>query len=213
MSLPARSGTQMSAIADVRVNRGSTWMTVAPRSRASITQWKPTGWFSAIDDPMIRMASALARSCCAVVAPPRPNEVPRPGTVELCHIRAWLLTATMPRPAAEQLLDQVVLFVVERRAAEVGDVRRTASAAGRRASPRTPRSRVAQTRSATMSIARSRSSLLPLASRTARGTSPASARRAMREQFEAGRALRAEMPARDRRSRIPLDRDQPLPSR
>jgi len=23
-----------------------------------------------------------------VVAPPRPNEVPRPGTVELCHIRA-----------------------------------------------------------------------------------------------------------------------------
>ena len=30
----------------------------------------------------------VRRSCCAVVAPPRPNEVPRPGTVELCHIRA-----------------------------------------------------------------------------------------------------------------------------
>ena len=49
---------------------------------------KPTGWCSAIDDPMMRIASAFARSCCAVVAPPRPNEVPRPGTVELCHIRA-----------------------------------------------------------------------------------------------------------------------------
>ena len=104
MSVPARSGTQMSAIAEVRVKRGSTWMIFAPRSRASITHWKPTGWFSAMDDPMIRIASALARSCCAVVAPPRPNEVPRPGTVELCHIRAWLLTHTMPRPAVKSFL-------------------------------------------------------------------------------------------------------------
>ena len=37
MSEPARSGTQRSAMADVRVKRGSTWMTVAPRSRASTT--------------------------------------------------------------------------------------------------------------------------------------------------------------------------------
>jgi hypothetical protein len=44
------------------------------------------------------MHSALARSCCAVVAPPRPKEVPRPGTVLLCHILAWLDTQTMPRP-------------------------------------------------------------------------------------------------------------------
>ena len=62
MSLPARSGTHMSAIADVRVNRGSTWMIVAPFSRASMTHLKPTGWFSAIDDPMIRIASAFCRS-------------------------------------------------------------------------------------------------------------------------------------------------------
>ena len=41
-----------------------------------------------MDDPMIRIASALAKSCCAVVAPPRPKDVPRPGTVELCHILA-----------------------------------------------------------------------------------------------------------------------------
>ena len=104
MSLPARSGTHMSAIADVRVKRGSTWMTVAPRSRAFTTQRNPTGWFSAIDEPMIRIASALTRSCCAVVAPPRPNDVPRPGTVELCHIRAWLLMATMPRPPVNSFL-------------------------------------------------------------------------------------------------------------
>ena len=79
-------------------------MTVAPRSRALSTQRKPTGWFSAIDEPMIRIASACSRSCCAVVAPPRPNEVPRPGTVELCHIRAWLLSATMPSPPVNSFL-------------------------------------------------------------------------------------------------------------
>jgi hypothetical protein len=38
---------------------------------------------------MIRMQSLFCRSCWNVVAPPRPNEVPRPGTVELCHMRAW----------------------------------------------------------------------------------------------------------------------------
>ena len=32
------------------------------------------------------------------VAAPRPNRVPRPGTLELCHIRAWFSMATMPRP-------------------------------------------------------------------------------------------------------------------
>ena len=43
MSLPARSGTCRSATALVRVNRGSTWMTFAPRALASITHWNPTG--------------------------------------------------------------------------------------------------------------------------------------------------------------------------
>ncbi len=64
-------------------------MILAPRRRASITYWKPTGWFSAMLEPMMRMQSALARSCWKGVAPPLPNEVPRPGTVEECHIRAW----------------------------------------------------------------------------------------------------------------------------
>jgi hypothetical protein len=104
MSLPARIGTQISAKALVRENLGSTWMIVAPRSFAFITHRNPTGCASAIDEPSIKMQSAFARSCCAVVAPPRPKEVPRPGTVLLCHIRAWLDTQTMPRPAVKSFL-------------------------------------------------------------------------------------------------------------
>jgi hypothetical protein len=56
---------------------------------AFMTQRKPTGCASAICDPWITMQSEFWRSCWKLVAPPRPNEVPRPGTVELCHIRAW----------------------------------------------------------------------------------------------------------------------------
>ena len=40
-------------------------------------------------EPWITMQSALARSWRNPVAPPRPNEVPRPGTVAECQIRAW----------------------------------------------------------------------------------------------------------------------------
>ena len=47
MSVPARIGTCTSATALVRVNRGSTWMIVAPRALASITHWNPTGCASA----------------------------------------------------------------------------------------------------------------------------------------------------------------------
>jgi hypothetical protein len=47
-------------------------------------------------DPMMRMQSLLARSCWKVVAPPRPNEVPRPGTVLECHMRAWFSIDTAP---------------------------------------------------------------------------------------------------------------------
>jgi hypothetical protein len=63
MSLPARMPTNFVAIALVRVKRGSTWITSAPRSLASSTHWKPTGWFSAMFDPMITMQSEFMRSC------------------------------------------------------------------------------------------------------------------------------------------------------
>jgi len=51
MSEPARSGMCRSATALVRVNRRSTWMTVAPRALASTTHWNPTGWHSAMFEP------------------------------------------------------------------------------------------------------------------------------------------------------------------
>jgi hypothetical protein len=81
----------MFAIAEVRVKRGSAWMSVAglsARVLACITQRKATGWHSAMFEPMMRMLSAFLMSIENVVAPPRPYEVPRPGTVELCQIRA-----------------------------------------------------------------------------------------------------------------------------
>ena len=96
MSVPARIGTCWSASALVREKRGSTWITRAPRSRAFITHRKPTGCASAIEDPWIRMQSACWSDCWESVAPPRPNEVPRPGTVELCQIRAWFSICTAP---------------------------------------------------------------------------------------------------------------------
>ena len=89
MSVPTRIGTNVSASALVRVNRGSTWITLAPRALASITHWNPTGWASAMLEPWMTMQSALARSCWNPVAPPRPKLVPRPGTVAECQIRAW----------------------------------------------------------------------------------------------------------------------------
>ena len=63
MSLPARSGTCRSASALVRVNRGSMCTTFAPRALASITHWNPTGWASAMFEPMMTMKSELTRSC------------------------------------------------------------------------------------------------------------------------------------------------------
>src|SRR3712207_8563915 len=41
-------------------------------------------------EPSMRMQSAFCRSWRLLVAPPLPYVMPRPGTVELCHIRAWL---------------------------------------------------------------------------------------------------------------------------
>lgn len=61
--MPARIGTYKSHTAEVRVNRGSTWTSVAPFSFAFIAQRNPTGCASAMFDPMNRTQSAFARSC------------------------------------------------------------------------------------------------------------------------------------------------------
>ena len=95
MSVPGGSARNVGQRA-VRVKRGSTWMIVAPRSFAFITKRNPTGWFSAKFEPLMTMQSALLqihqvrRRAAATV------EVPRPGTVELCHIRAWFSMNDVP---------------------------------------------------------------------------------------------------------------------
>ena len=50
-----------------------------------------------MDEPWIRMHCESWSACWKSLAPPRPNEVPRPGTVELCHMRAWFSIDTAPR--------------------------------------------------------------------------------------------------------------------
>ena len=72
-------------------------MTVAPFCLARRNHLKEMGWFSAALEPMKTTTSALGMSHSAVVMAPRPNEVPRPGTVEECHIRAWCSRYTTPR--------------------------------------------------------------------------------------------------------------------
>ena len=73
-------------------------MSLAPFSFAFITQRKATGWHSAMSEPMMVMTSELETSREKVVAAPRPKLTPRPGTEELCHMRAWFSIATIPRP-------------------------------------------------------------------------------------------------------------------
>jgi hypothetical protein len=49
-------------------------------------------------DPMMTMQSEYSMFRGYIVAAPRPNRVPRPGTLELCHMRAWFSIATIPKP-------------------------------------------------------------------------------------------------------------------
>ena len=141
MSLPARIGTCRSAIALVRVKRGidvdhPRAARAEPRRPIEI---RPDGT-PPCSTPGSGCSRSCARSCWKVVAPPRPSDVPRPGTVEECHMRAWFSICTAPE-RGEQLLDEVVLLVVERRAAEAREAARAAQRAAlrRRAAPRSRR--------------------------------------------------------------------------
>ena len=48
-------------------------------------------------EPWMTTQSEFCRSCWKVVAPPLPKLVPRPGTVEECHMRAWFSICIAPR--------------------------------------------------------------------------------------------------------------------
>ncbi len=94
----------MSASAEVRVKRGSAWMTVAPLSLACMTKRNAIGWASAMFEPMIITALAFATSHWAVVAAQRPKEVPKLGTEEECQTRAWFSIQTIPSPPHKSFL-------------------------------------------------------------------------------------------------------------
>ena len=119
-------------------------------------------------------------------------------------MRAWFSTCTTPS-ARHQLLDQVVLLVVERRAAEVADRHRAV-----RGTPvvglRLPRvaARVSTIRSAIMSIASSSDELLPCVPYGRRYFTLYSRSGLVRVALR-GLALRAEPAARDRARRVALD--------
>ena len=55
-------------------------------------------------EPMFTITSEFAMSQRAMVAAPRPKEVPRLGTEEECQILAWFSTFTMPRPPVNSFL-------------------------------------------------------------------------------------------------------------
>ena len=99
-SVPGRMRAYMSAVAEVRVNRGSTWMIFAPFSCALRIHLKAIGWFSATLLPSTRIVLQFWRSIQWFVIAPRPNEAPRPGTVGLCQSRAWCSTNGSPRRRA-----------------------------------------------------------------------------------------------------------------
>src|SRR2546430_2472639 len=61
MSEPARIGTWRSATALVRVNRGSTWTSLAPLSLAFMGQRNATGWHSAMFEPITTKQSVCSR--------------------------------------------------------------------------------------------------------------------------------------------------------
>ena len=91
-SVPGRMRAYTSAAAEVRVNRGSTWMIFAPFSWAFRIHLKAMGWFSATLLPSTRIVLQFCKSTQWLVIAPLPNEAPRPGTVGLCQSLAWCST-------------------------------------------------------------------------------------------------------------------------
>src|SRR3954447_5692873 len=117
MSLPGRIGTCRSAIALVRVKRGSTWMTFAPRSLASITHCNPTrvllGHVRAHDQDVVGVLQVLLERGRAAT----PERDPQTGNRRAMSYPRLVLDRHRAH-RGEALLQQVVLLAVERRPAE-----------------------------------------------------------------------------------------------
>jgi hypothetical protein len=79
----------VSATAEVRVKRGSTWIILAPRSIfAFMNHRNPTGCASAGLPPLIMIRSAWRMSRQWFVMAPRPNVAAKLATVGPCHTLA-----------------------------------------------------------------------------------------------------------------------------
>ena len=158
MSVPARSGTYWSASALVRVNRGSMWMTSRAARLGLHHPLEPDrmglGHVRAHDDDAVGVGQVLL-VVRGAAATERGSQTGNRGGVS----NTGLVLDLDRAQRGEQLLDQVVLLVVQRRAAEAGEAHGAAQlvALARRASCQ-PLRRASSTRSATMSIAVSRSS-------------------------------------------------------
>jgi hypothetical protein len=90
MSAPARIGTCRSATALARMNRGSTWITLAPRFLASITHWKThrvaLGHVGTFDEDAVRVLRVLRATVVPSACPSPANgdgQRPNPGRTRL----------------------------------------------------------------------------------------------------------------------------------
>ena len=89
MSAPERMRTYWSALAAVRVKRGSTTITLQPFSLACRVCNTLTGCASAALEPMYIAALLLRMSLYELVIAPYPHVFATPATVVEWHIRAW----------------------------------------------------------------------------------------------------------------------------
>ena len=127
MSVPARIWRNMSAIAAVRVKRGSTTIIFALRVVfASIAHLKPQGWFSAGFPPMINIMSVFLMSIQPLVIAPRPNVGPKLETVGAVSNPGLSFEVADPH-AAHGFDHEIVQFIGVRAAAGPGNASRSGS--------------------------------------------------------------------------------------
>src|SRR5919205_763273 len=99
-------------------------MTFAPRSLASITHWKPLGHVGPHDHDAVAVREVLLERGGAAA----PERRPQTGDGRAVSYARLVLDLDGAH-RREELLDQVVLLVVEGRAAQVGEAERAAQVA------------------------------------------------------------------------------------
>src|ERR1017187_10163769 len=120
MSAPARIGTCRSATALVRLNRGSTWITFAPQALAFHDPLEANrmslGHVRAFNQDAVGVLQVLLK-CRGTAAPEASPQTGDCGGVSY----PGLILDLDGAQRCVQLLDQVVLLVVQGRAAKAGE--------------------------------------------------------------------------------------------